>query len=344
VPVEPSATLVTVDKTPITRAQLELTIERTLGESAPLFANEEVERKILESLVSSRAMALLAERELDASEREQLDLKAQAYREELLVRHYLEAHANPEPVTAEQVADYYNRHQDEFGGGVEKSFEIIASDQELEPAQRTELITLLSGPQVQGKDWQKLVADWRQAGKPLQYRQSRLKLEMLEQPLRSLVEPTAAGNIAPLYVDGQLMTGALEVLRSAAGTPLALQFWPPQLGEPNAFCTRRVASAGLGLSVSWPPHWKVMPPLPWVCKPELNTAWQDSAAWATPAIRHSSPISSRSPARTRIPIMFAPALPSSLIVAGLCAALVLHSSSASCTAHPLPSMPRCSGF
>ena len=166
VPVEPSATLVTVDKTPITRAQLELTIERTLGESAPLYANEEVERKILESLVSSRAMALLAERELDASEREQLDLKAQAYREELLVRNYLEKHANPEPVTNEQVADYYNRHQDEFGGGVEKSFEIIASDQDLEPAQRTELITLLSGPQVQGKDWQKLVADWRQGGKP----------------------------------------------------------------------------------------------------------------------------------------------------------------------------------
>ncbi len=221
VPVEPSATLVTVDKTPITRAQLELTIERTLGESAPLFANEEVERKILESLVSSRAMALLAERELDASEREQLDLKAQAYREELLVRHYLEAHANPEPVTAEQVADYYNRHQDEFGGGVEKSFEIIASDQELEPAQRTELITLLSGPQVQGKDWQKLVADWRQAGKPLQYRQSRLKVELLEQPLRSLVEPTAAGSVAPLYVDGQLMLVRVTAEQQLPAKPLA---------------------------------------------------------------------------------------------------------------------------
>ena len=221
VPVEPSATLVTVDKTPITRAQLELTIERTLGESAPLFANEEVERKILESLVSSRAMALLAERELDASEREQLDLKAQAYREELLVRHYLEAHANPEPVTTEQVADYYNRHQDEFGGGVEKSFEIIASDQELEPAQRTELITLLSGSQVQGKDWQKLVADWRQAGKPLQYRQSRLKLELLEQPLRSLVEPTAAGSIAPLYVDGQLMLVRVTAEQQLPANPLA---------------------------------------------------------------------------------------------------------------------------
>ncbi|MEK1942591.1 MAG: peptidylprolyl isomerase [Pseudomonas sp.] len=221
VPVEPSATLVTVDKTPITRAQLELTIERTLGESAPLYANEEVERKILESLVSSRAMALLAERELDASEREQLDLKAQAYREELLVRNYLEKHANPEPVTNEQVADYYNRHQDEFGGGVEKSFEIIASDQDLEPAQRTELITLLSGPQVQGKDWQKLVADWRQAGKPLQYRQSRLKLELLEQPLRSLVEPTAAGSIAPLYVDGQLLLVRVTAEQKLPAKPLA---------------------------------------------------------------------------------------------------------------------------
>lgn len=221
VPLEPSATLVTVDKTPITRAQLELTIERTLGESAPLYANEEVERKILESLVSSRAMALLAERELNAGEREQLELKTQAYREELLVRNYLAAHANPEPVTNEQVADYYNRYQDEFGGGVEKTFEIIASDQDLEPAQRTELITLLSGPQVQGNDWQKLVADWRQAGKPLQYRQSRLKLELLEQPLRSLVEPTAAGSIAPLYVDGQLLLVRVTAEQKLPAKPLA---------------------------------------------------------------------------------------------------------------------------
>jgi hypothetical protein len=221
VPVEPSATLVTVDKTPITRAQLELTIERTLGESAPLYANEEVERKILESLVSSRAMALLAERELDASEREQLALKTQAYREELLVRNYLAAHADPQPVTNEQVADYYNRHQDEFGGGVEKRFEIIASDQDLEGAQRTELITLLSGPQVQGKDWQKLVADWRKAGKPLEYRQSRLKLELLEQPLRSLVEPTAAGSIAPLYVNGQLLLVRVTAEHQLPGKPLA---------------------------------------------------------------------------------------------------------------------------
>lgn len=205
VPVEPSATLVTVDGSPITRAQLELTVERTLGESAPLFVNDEVERKILDSLVASRAMALLAERELDAGERAQLDLKAQAYREELLVRHYLEQHATPEPVTSEQVADYYQRHPEEFGGGVEKSFEIIASDQALEEPQRAELIALLSGAEAKGRDWQKQVAAWRAAGKPLEYRSNRIKPELLEQPLRGLVESTEVGSIAPLYADGQLL-------------------------------------------------------------------------------------------------------------------------------------------
>ncbi|MGR1219863.1 hypothetical protein ACUYGA_23565 [Metapseudomonas otitidis] len=205
VPVEPSATLVTVDDSPITRAELELTIERTLGESAPLFANDEVERKILDSLVASRAMALVAERELDAGERAQLDLKAQAYREELLVRHYLEQHATPEPVASEQVADYYQRHPEEFGGGVEKSFEIIASDQVLEEPQRAELIALLSGAEAKGRDWQKQVAAWRAAGKPLEYRSNRIKPELLEQPLRGLVETTEAGSIAPLYADGQLL-------------------------------------------------------------------------------------------------------------------------------------------
>ncbi|WP_236233170.1 peptidyl-prolyl cis-trans isomerase [Pseudomonas tohonis] len=221
VPVEPSATLVTVDDSPITRAQLELTVERTLGESAPLFANDEVERKILDSLVASRAMALLAERELDAGERAQLDLKAQAYREELLVRHYLEQHATPEPVTSEQVADYYQRHPEEFGGGVEKSFEIIASDQALEEPQRAELIALLSGAEAKGRDWQKQVAAWRAAGKPLEYRSNRIKPELLEQPLRSLVEPTAAGSIAPLYVDGQMLLVRVTAEERLPARPLS---------------------------------------------------------------------------------------------------------------------------
>lgn len=221
VPVEPSAILVTVDESPITRAQLELTIERTLGDSAPLFANEEVERKILDSLVSSRAMALLAERELDPSEKQQLDLKAQAYREELLVRHYLQEHATPEPVSSEMVADYYNRHPEEFGGGVEKSFEIITSTAELSERQRSELITLLSGSELKSASWQDLVAGWRSQGQPLEYQQSKIKPALLEQPLRSLVEGTAEGGVAPLYTQGRLLLVRVLAEKPLPAKPLS---------------------------------------------------------------------------------------------------------------------------
>lgn len=221
IPVEPSATLATVDGTPITRAQLELTIERTLGDSAPLFASEGVERKILESLVSSRAMARLAERELDAAERAQLDLKTQAYREELLVRHYLEAHADPEPVSIAMVSDYYQRHLDEFGGGVVRSFEVIASTRPLDERERTELIALLSSVEAQSKDWEALVAKWRAGGSPLEYRHNRLKPDLLEQPMRNLVKQTAVGAIAPLHIKEQLLLVRVTAEQQLPARPLA---------------------------------------------------------------------------------------------------------------------------
>jgi len=220
-PVEPAAVLVTVDGTPVTREQLELAVQRTLGDSAPLFASEEeVERKILESLVSSRAMARLAERELSAAEKAELELKAQAYREEILVKHYLQAHADPEPVTTQMVNDYYQRHPEEFGGALEKSFEVIASNRPLEDQERTELIGLLSGQAMQSKDWAALVEQWRAKGKPLEYRQNHLKLELLEQPLRSLVEPTAAGAIAPLYAKNELLLVRVTGERRLPAKPL----------------------------------------------------------------------------------------------------------------------------
>ncbi|TBV01910.1 hypothetical protein [Phytopseudomonas dryadis] len=221
VEVEPSATLATVDGGSVTRAQLELAIERTLGESAPLFASEEVERKILDSLVASRAMALLAERELSASEKVQLELKVQAYREEMLVRHYLERNATPEPVSNERVADYYARHAEEFGGGVEKSFEIIASDRPLDDARRVELIGLLSAEVQASSDWQARVTRWRAEGKPLEYRSNRLKPELLEQPLRGLVESTAAGSVAPLYVKERLLLVRVLEERRLPAQPLS---------------------------------------------------------------------------------------------------------------------------
>src|SRR5690606_15630218 len=181
---------------------------------------EVVERKILESLVSSRAMALLAERELSAGEKAEVELKAQAYREEILVKHYLQAHASPTPVTTEMVADYYARNPDEFGGSLEKTFEVIASTRALDGDEKAELIELLSAAEVKEKDWSALVEQWRAQGRPLEYRQNHLKLELLEQPMRSLVAPTQPGDIAPLYTGEQLLLVRVTAERRLPAKPL----------------------------------------------------------------------------------------------------------------------------
>lgn len=220
-PVEPAVVLATVDGTSVTRAQLELAIERTLGESAPLFANADVERKILDSLVSGRAMARLAERDLSPAEREELELRTQAYREELLVRDYLKKHATAQPVTTEMVAQYYQRHPDEFGGGVEKRFEIITANGALNEQMRDQLIRQLSDPKLAAADWRSRVESWRATGTPVEFRSGQARVELLEQPLRGLVESTPAGKVAPLSTrDGLTLVRVTEEKRLPA-RPLA---------------------------------------------------------------------------------------------------------------------------
>jgi len=220
-PVEPAVVLATVDGTPVTRAQLELAIERTLGESAPLFANAEVERKILDSLVSGRAMARLAERDLSPAEREELELRTQAYREELLVRDYLKKHAEAQPVTTEMVAQYYQRHPEEFGGGVEKRFEIITTSGVLTEQARDPLIRQLSDPKLATADWRARVESWRATGTPVEFRVGQARAELLEQPLRGLVESTPAGKVAPLSSSDGLMLVRVTEEKRLPARPLA---------------------------------------------------------------------------------------------------------------------------
>lgn len=205
VPVEPSAILATVNGSPIRRDELELAVERTLGENAPLYINEEIERKILESLVSSRAIALKSEAELSGYERHELDLKTQAYREELLVKHYLQQQITPQPVSQEMVADYYAKNPGEFGGGSEKTFEVITVERSaLDDKARQRAISRLSEKPMAENDWADQVAKLREEGIPAQHQKSRMKVSLIAQPLRSLVEPTAVGQVAPLHVGDKI--------------------------------------------------------------------------------------------------------------------------------------------
>jgi hypothetical protein len=196
-----------VNDSPITDADLE-NLGRRLGmNAAQASGNSDAEAKLLESLVGSRAMAIQAEATLSAQERRELDLKVSAYREELLVQRYLQDNAVAEPVSADLVESYYQTHPEEFGGGAEKSFELLRAPKELSGKERNDIIRKLAAAGEQ-QDW----GVWAQElGDAVTYKKGSSRVDVLEGPLKALVRSTGVGEVSPIHTgQGVLVVRVLE--------------------------------------------------------------------------------------------------------------------------------------
>ena len=198
-----SPIVVTVNGSPITEAEVELAIYRTLGENAELYINQEIEEKLIKSLVSSRAIAQKAESNMDDEELEVLRLKAAAYREELLVKAYLKKHITPKPVTTEMVKKYYLDNTEKFGGEAVKSFEYIQINIQKESDPSVVVRPLNNIKKSEG--WKQAAKELEQANPAWQvnYKKAELKISLVRDPLKSLVKNHTVGEVAPLrFEDG----------------------------------------------------------------------------------------------------------------------------------------------
>lgn len=79
--------------------------------------SEEVQGRLLESVISTMAMSQTAQSQASLEQKELIDTSVSAYRDELWVREYLKENASPQPVSSEQIEEYYNTHPEYFGGG-----------------------------------------------------------------------------------------------------------------------------------------------------------------------------------------------------------------------------------
>lgn len=196
-----ASAIVMVDGTPITEQALEQAMERFFSSVGEIRDRERVERQVLKSLISSRAIARLSEAELDSHDTQALEYKVSAYREELLVKRYLQNHATPQPVSSDMVETYYQEHKEEFGGGTNNRFELIQTTRALNEDERRQLIKLF-GSLAQESDWKNWAEQHRD--EPIGWRQLNAKTELLQQPLRNLVEGTEVGATSGLHIDEQL--------------------------------------------------------------------------------------------------------------------------------------------
>ena len=194
--------LVYVNGTPITSEELEYAKVRIFGAAGGLALLSGAEDKLLDSLIASRAIALNAEQQLADDERSELDRKVAAYREELLVKHYLTTHVVAQPVTGEMVQEYYQQNPEEFGGGEERTFEYVATVGDLSAEQRNDYLRRFVDLQSIN-DWKTWVKD--QQSPSLTHREAKARSAILDQPLRQLVEKTQAGEVSAVHNGDQLM-------------------------------------------------------------------------------------------------------------------------------------------
>ncbi len=187
--------LARVNGSTITRSELAYAMNRLLPKGMSDIQKEKLSGKVLDSLIDSRLMADLEASTMSEHEHKELETKVSAYREELLVKQYITKNITPNPVTAEKIHQYYLDHPHEFGGGTEKTFEIIEARENLDEAERKQLLIEFAG--LKGvNNWANWFADTKL--QKVSYKQSTLLVELLDESLKKIVVNTKDGETSPV--------------------------------------------------------------------------------------------------------------------------------------------------
>lgn len=216
-----SLVLAEVNGSPITEADVELTLERTFSEFERLNANAGLRQKVLESLVASRAMSHQAESQLSPEEMERIEGMARAYKEELLVKSYLQANTEPKPVTTAQVQAYYDEHPERFGAEPLHDFELLKAPADLSDAERARVLGAVATIKAT-TSWKQKSAEW-QTQYGLRYQAlNRSPSNLLEVPLAEAIVRLSEGETSDvLYLDGQIHLLRLAQTTQSAPKPLS---------------------------------------------------------------------------------------------------------------------------
>ena len=210
----------TVNGEAITDADIEFMLNRMFSDSERMLKSSALRQKVLDSLISSRAMQQAALKELSSSEISDLEKRVAAYREELLVQEYLKRHAEPKTVTAEMVRSYYEKHPHEFGAHSVHKFELLQAPPELNESEQQSLLAFI--PKIrQHADWANKADSWRQQYR-LHYQAGSAHTGLLQQPLDSALTKLDPGETSDvIYLEGQLNLIRLVTVEELPPKPLS---------------------------------------------------------------------------------------------------------------------------
>lgn len=203
----------------ITQADVDFMLERMLKGQTLVQADAALRKKVLESLISSRAMKIQMESLLGEEEKQAISRSVKAYEEELYVKEYLADHVVPEPVTLEMLQAYYDKHPEEFGGEAVRDFQLLvlsnAKDQQLRDK------FLAAVPEIKAtKDWTAVKKQWAQTY-AVQYQEGRARPGLLDPALEQAIGLLDAAETSDLiYTNDQVYLVKVTHVNRLAPKPL----------------------------------------------------------------------------------------------------------------------------
>lgn len=209
-----------VDSQPIYQADLERAKARWVGKAKAKVADERMDATILDRLIRSRAMALAMEAQLSPAELEALTVEVASFREDLLVRKYIEKHSQETVITPEQIREFYQQNLQIFGGGEQKEVELVTVDQSAATEEKAKLLTALDGLK-DTSDWRKGVAELTEQGFKLSYKHSTVTPDLLRSPLRELVKNSSKEEGAKLVTTQPITLIRVLSVKTVPAKPLS---------------------------------------------------------------------------------------------------------------------------
>jgi len=202
VPADAKNILAKVNGSPITRAELAIAVRRTFGRDAVNSLEPGVKKKVLQTLVASRAISQVAKKALSTGDRAEIDGQVDAYREELLVNKYLLKNAHPARISDAMIRHYYESHLEDFGAKTIKTYEMITSTSKLTSGERDALVLVLK-KQAEKKDWSARVLALKKTGFPVVYRKGETSGKVLDRRLLEMIKNLSAGQSSSVtIIDG----------------------------------------------------------------------------------------------------------------------------------------------
>lgn len=218
-PEETKKALATVNGKPVYQEHIDAMLGKFPPEAVAK-SGDDIEQKILESLVRAKAVAELARQTLSENETENIKLRAELYQEELLAAGYLKDNATIEPVTGAMVRDYYEKNRHRYSLGDQVHIQYLQSESGLEEGKKRALMKALSSVSAEA-DWKAYKKELEADGYPVFYRNSSIKESLLASPLDSIVASLDQGEASSVFYGDTLYRVRLLEKSSLGYQPLS---------------------------------------------------------------------------------------------------------------------------